>query len=150
MDAFIFGITERCLTLSMIKKFTCFLAVTLALFACNNAAKKEPVTDTDVATAFIRAVLDNDFKTAKKYLLNDETNQQYFESNQRQYESKDAAELSKYKSSDIIINSLEPLNDTTIINYSNSYKKDIKTKLRLVRSNGQWLIDLKYTFAENQ
>ncbi|MGF2413495.1 MAG: hypothetical protein ACQUYJ_14280, partial [Ferruginibacter sp.] len=85
-----------------------------------------------------------------KYLLNDETNQQDFESNQRQYESKDAAELSKYKSSDIIINSLEPLNDTTIINYSNSYKKDIKTKLRLVRSNGQWLIDLKYTFAENQ
>jgi hypothetical protein len=130
----------------MIKKFTCFLAITLAFFSCNNSTNKEPVTDTDVATAFIRAVLDNDFKTAQKYLLNDEANQQYFESNQRQYQSKDADELAKYKSSDIIINSLVPLSDTTIINYSNSYKKDIKTKLRLVRRNGQWLIDLKYTF----
>jgi Domain of unknown function (DUF4878) len=101
-----------------------------------------------VANAFIRAVLDNDFKTAQKYLLNDETNQRYFESSQQQYQAKDAAELAKYKSSDIIINTLEPLNDTAIINYSNSYKKDIKTKLRLVRSNGQWLIDLKYTFTE--
>ena len=132
----------------MIKKITCLFAIAITLFACNSAAKKVPVTDIEVANAFIRAVLDNDFKTAQKYLLNDETNQRYFESSQQQYQAKDAAELAKYKSSYIIINTLEPLNDTAIINYSNSYKKDIKTKLRLVRSNGQWLIDLKYTFTE--
>ncbi len=134
----------------MIKKLFFLTALTIGLLCCNTAAEKEPVTDTDVATTFIRAVLDNDFTTAKKYLLNDEINLQYFESNKKQYQLKDAAELSKYKSSDIIINSLEPLKDTTIINYSNSYKKDTKTKLRLIRSNGQWLIDLKYTFTENQ
>jgi hypothetical protein len=134
----------------MITKTFFLTALTIALLSCNNAAKKEPVTDTDVATTFIRAVLDNDFTTAKKYLLNDEINLQYFESNKQQYQLKDAGELSKYKSADIIINSLEPLKDTTIINYSNSYKKDTKTNLRLIRSNGQWLIDLKYTFAANQ
>jgi len=134
----------------MIKKVIYSFIIAAAVFSCNNASNKEPVTDTAVATTFIRAVLDNDFKTARKYLLNDETNRQYFESFQHQYQSKGADELSKYKSADIIINTLEPLNDTTIVNYSNSYKKDMKNKLKLVRSNGQWLIDLKYTFTETQ
>jgi hypothetical protein len=133
----------------MLKKIYYSIAMAIILLACNNAATKAPVTDTDVATTFIRAVLDNDFITARKYLLNDEINLQYFESNKQQYQLKDADELSKYKSADIIINSLEPLKDTTIINYSNSYKKDTKTNLRLIRSNGQWLVDLKYTFASN-
>jgi hypothetical protein len=145
-----FVIAKRCLTLMMIKKICFSITIAIFLLACNNTATKDPVTDTDVATTFIRAVLDNDFTTAKKYLLNDEINLQYFESNKKQYQLKDAGELSKYKSADIIINSLEPLQDTTIINYSNSYKKDTKTNLRLIRSNGQWLIDLKYTFTANQ
>ena len=123
----------------------------ILLFSCNNGTKKEPVTDTDVATTFIRAVLDNDFKIAEKYLLIDETNKQYFETFRRQYQLKEKSELDKYKASDILINNLDQKNDSvTIINYSNSYKKDMKTNLKLVRPNGQWLIDLKYTFPENQ
>jgi hypothetical protein len=134
----------------MIKKIFLPPVIYLLLFSCNSNVKNAPVTDTDVATAFIRGVLDNDFKTAQQYLLNDETNTQYFETFKHQYQLKDKSELEKYKAADIIINSLEPLKDTTIINYSNSYKKDMKNKLRLIRSNGKWLIDLKYTFAENQ
>jgi hypothetical protein len=134
----------------MIKKIFLLPVICLLLFSCNSNTKKDPVTDTDVATAFIRGVLDNDFITAQQYLLTDETNKQYFETFRHQYQSKDKSELEKYKAADIIINSLEPLKDTTIINYSNSYKKDMKNKLRLVRSNGKWLIDLKYTFTENQ
>jgi hypothetical protein len=134
----------------MIKKIFLIPLFCLMLFSCNSNAKKNPVTDTDVATTFIRGVLDNDFTTAQQYLLNDETNKQYFETFKHQYQLKDKSELGKYKAADIIINSLEPLKDTTIINYSNSYKKDTKNKLRLIRSNGKWLIDLKYTFTENQ
>lgn len=133
----------------MIKKIIYAALFFTAFISCNNTAKTNPVTDTDVATAFIRAVLDNDFKTAEKYLLKDETNLQYFESFQHQYKLKTSNELEKYKSADIIINSLEPLSDTTIINYSNSYEKNSKTKIKLVRSNGQWLVDLKFTFTEN-
>ncbi len=132
-------------------KNTCSVFIIICLFSCNNTQQNNPVTDTDVATTFIRTVLDNNFITAEKYLLKDETNMQYFESFKHQYQSKDETELVKYKSSDILINSLTSLNDTTtIINYSNSYKKTMKNKLKLVRSNGKWLIDLKYTFAENQ
>jgi PhoPQ-activated pathogenicity-related protein len=134
----------------MIKNIILLTTLTTGLLCCNTAAKKEPVTDTDVATTFIRGVLDNDFKTAQQYLLKDETNTQFFETFRHQYQLKDKSELEKYKAADIIINSMEPLKDTTIINYSNSYKKEVQNKLRLVRSNGQWLIDLKYTFSENQ
>jgi type IV secretory pathway component VirB8 len=132
----------------MITKLFFSIAITTALFACTN---KTPVTDTGVATTFIRGVLDNDFKTAQQYLLKDETNQQYFETFQRQYQSSNKTELGKYKAADILINSIEQASDTTtIINFSNSYKKNIAQKLKLLRRDGRWLIDLKYTFAENQ
>lgn len=135
----------------MIKKLLSAFALYIILLSCNNGTKKEPVTDTGVATTFIRAVLDNDFITAEKYLLKDETNQQFFESFRHQYQLKDKAELDKYKAADILINNLDTQNDSlTIINYSNTYKKDMKTNLKLMRLNGQWLIDLKYTFPENQ
>ena len=121
------------------------------ILSCNNKAKKNPVTDIEVATTFIRAVLDNDFKTAEKYLLNNEVNQQYFKSYQQQYQSNTQIDLQKYKAADILINTLQPLNDTTtVINFSNSYKKEIKKNIKLLRNNGQWLIDFKYTFTENK
>lgn len=128
----------------------CFFAV-LFFYSCNTATTSKPVTDTDVATAFIRAVLDNDFKTADKYLLKDETNNQYFESFRQQYQLKNETELKKYKAADIIINEIIPQNDSVhLVDYSNTYKKEEKNKLKLVWINNQWLIDLKFTFTENQ
>lgn len=135
----------------MITKLIVAVALTATLFSCNFSATKTPVTDTDVATTFIRAVLDNDFITAEKYLLNDEANQQYFKSFQQQYKLNPKTELEKYKEADIIVNTLTPLGDSvTIINYSNSYKKEVKKNIKLVRSSGKWLIDFKYTFAVNE
>lgn len=149
--AFLFALCQRCLTLTMIKKLLPVFVLYVLLLSCNNGTKTEPVTDTDVATTFIRAVLDNDFKTAEKYLLVDETNKQYFETFRHQYQSKEKAELENYKAADIVINEIKPENDSVhLVNYSNSYKKEIQNKLKLVWVNSQWRIDLKYTFAENQ
>jgi hypothetical protein len=135
----------------MIKKILAVSTLIIALFACNGGSTKVPVTDTDVASAFIRAVLDNDFKTAQQYLLADETNKQYFETFQHQYQSKEKEELAKYKAADIIINEIKPESDSVhIVDYSNSYKKEIKNKLKLNWVNGKWMVDLKYTFAANQ
>lgn len=135
----------------MIKKFIYASILLITFLSCGDAVKKNPVTATDVATTFIRSVLDNDFKTAEKYLLADEVNQQYFKSFQQQYQTMAAGELENYKKADIIINTLNGVNDsTTIINYSNTYKKEAVSDLKLLRRNGQWLIDLKYTFAKNQ
>jgi hypothetical protein len=133
----------------MITKLSCILAICIALWSCNAAAKKEPVTDIEVATAFIRGALDNDFKTARQYLLKDETNQQFLETFERQHHSMSSDELEKYKSADIVINEIKPESDSVhLVNYSNTYKKEQKTNLKLVWVNGQWLVDLKYTFEK--
>lgn len=121
-----------------------------AVFSCNPGEKKVAVTDMDVATAFIRNILDNDFRSAEQYLLKDEMNRQYFERFEQQYHSKDKAELEKYKASDILINSMENINDSTrIVNYSNTYMKTVKTKLKLVWTDNKWKVDLKYISATN-
>lgn len=131
------------------KRFSllCFAAV-IMMCSCAPDDKKDPVTDTDVATAFIRASLDNDLKTAEKFILPDTVNGQYFETFKRQYRQKDAAELEKYKSAEIVIDELKPENDSvhTVI-YSNTYTNK-KNKLKLVWKNNKWLVDLKYTFTE--
>ena len=121
----------------------------MALSSCNTE-KKITNTDIEVARGFIKDILDNNFKDAETYVLREETNQQYFELFKKEYESKSKAELENYKNADIIINEISPVNDSvSIINYSNSFKKDKSNKLKMVRINGQWMVDLKYTFSGN-
>lgn len=126
------------------------LVLIFFLFSCGNGQNEIPKTDTDVATAFIRDILDNRIDEAEKYLLKDDTNDDFFKRFSEQYRRKEKAELEKYKSAEIIINEISNVTDSvTIVNYSNTYKKDQKNKLKLVRINGHWLIDLKYTFSGN-
>ena len=134
----------------MIRNFMAIVLLTTVLLSCNNKEKKAPVTDTDVATAFIRDILDNHISDAEQFVLKDESNQQYFEIIKQQYAKKDKAELEKYKAADIIINEISYVTDTIcIVNYSNSYNKVLKNKVKVVRVDGKWLIDLKYTFSGN-
>jgi transcriptional regulator NrdR family protein len=131
----------------MIRNFATLL-ITAVLFGCGGNTK-EPVTDTDVATAFIRASLDNDLKTAAKFVLPDDTNEQYMQTFNRMFAQKDKAELDKYKASEVVIDELKPESDSvhTVI-YSNTYTNK-KDKLKLVWKGGRWLVDLKYTFNAN-
>lgn len=134
----------------MIKKYLFLFIVTAVAFSCNTKTKKTPVTDVEVATAFIRNLLDNNFTEAEQYLLKDETNSQIFERFKKQYSEKDKAILEKYKQADIIVNNISYITDSVcIFNYSNSYSRADKTILKVVRVNNTWLIDLKYTFSGN-
>ena len=134
----------------MNKKSLFLIILIVTLLACNTATKKAPVTDIEVATTFVRDILDNKFTEAEQYLLKDETNNQYFDRFQQNYHAQDKNKLDKYKDADIIVNDISYVTDTVcIFNYSNSYTKDIKTKLKLVRINSKWLVDLKYTFSGN-
>ena len=129
-------------------KLKLFAAIFLLLLSSScNDKRANPTTDIDVARAFIKDILENDFKDAKRFVLDDETNNQYFELSKKNFEHKTKEELKEYKDADIIVNELTSVNDSvTIINYSNSYKKESKGKVKVVRVNGQWLVDLKYTF----
>lgn len=133
----------------MIRTLLFSLLLALGLAACSGNDKKVE-SDIDVANAFIRDLLDNKLKEAEAMVLPDEENKQYFEVIRQQYSKKGAEELEKYKSSTIIINEVSPLNDSvSFVNYSNSYNKVDKNKLKLVRKDGKWLVDLKYTFSGN-
>jgi hypothetical protein len=136
----------------MIKKYLAFIILTATIFSCSNSVeKKTAVTDIDVATAFVRALLDNDFKEAEQYLYKDEMNTQIFERFKKQYSGKDKATLEKYKEAQIIVNETSVVKPDSIFifNYSNSYSRTDKTVLKLVRINNKWLVDLKYTFSGN-
>jgi len=130
-------------------KFLCVVVGIGLLSACNNK-KTVPNTDIEVARAFIKDILENNFKDAETFVFKEETNKQYFDLFKKEYESKSKTELENYKSADIIINEISPVNDSvSIINYSNSFKRDKSNKVKMVRVNGQWLVDLKYTFSGN-
>jgi hypothetical protein len=118
-----------------------------SLLSCNNETKKIPTTDDEVATTFIRHVLDDNFKDAESYLLKDDANIQYFERFKESYEKKEKAELDAYKKADITINEIKKIGDSLrLIDYANSYKKEVKQKLKLVWKDNKWQVDLKYTF----
>mgnify|MGYP000965601519 CR=1 FL=1 len=132
----------------MLKRSTLPLLLA-ALFSCSSPAKKEPVTDVEVARAFVRNILDDKFDDAEKLLLKDQTNSELFNRFKRDYNSKKKDILNKYKEADIIVNEISYITDTIcIFNYSNSYTRDPK-KLKVVRVNGRWLIDFQYTFSGN-
>ena len=127
-----------------------FIVLNVLLLCSCDSGKNIPNTDIGVAQAFIKDILENNFKEAETLILKEDTNNQYFNLFKKEYESKNSAELENYKNASIIVNEMSPVNDSvSIINYSNSYKKDKSNKLKMVRVNGQWLVDLKYTFSGN-
>ncbi|MBC7689082.1 MAG: hypothetical protein H7211_12990 [Aquabacterium sp.] len=127
-----------------------FAILGIALFSACNSNSKVPNTDIEVARSFIKNILDNDFKAAETLVLEEDTNKQYFDLFKKEYESKSREDLENYRKADIIINEISPVNDSvSIINYSNSFKKDKSNKLKMVRVSNRWLVDLKYTFSGN-
>lgn len=125
--------------------------VLLFITGCDQQVKKIK-TNADPLEAgreFINASLTGDYDYAKKYLLTDSTNLMYFDRFVEFDEKKPAADKEGYKNANIIINSTEKISDTiTVINYSNTYKKE-PAKIKLVRKNNEWLVDFKYTFLDS-
>ena len=136
----------------MIKNYLTLIILAAIIFYCSNSDKKKTaVTQIDVANAFVRSLLDNNFTEAEQYLYKDETNSQIFERFKKQYSGKDKATLEKYKEAQIIVNetSMVKPDSIFIFNYSNSYSRADTTILKLVRIDNKWLVDLKYTFSGN-
>lgn len=137
------------------KKLTIFGFLLLQLLiACNNNdADKNAETptsenDVDAARNFIRASLNGKMDEAKSMLLKDSASQQYFDSYEQFYKTRmDPEDKRGYRESSINIRSVRQVNDSvSVINYSNSFKKK-DDSLKVVRVNGEWLVDFKYSFS---
>jgi hypothetical protein len=125
------------------------LVTILITAACSHSAevsKKDPL---ESGRGFIEASLKGDYDEAKKYLLKDSVNMQYFEGLENFYAKRSDEEKEGYKNANILIDSTQQLSDSvTIITYSNTYKNK-PSKLKVVKKNNEWLVDFKYTFNSN-
>lgn len=129
------------------KLLTAIIA-TLVFLSCNSEdQKKETLSenDTDAARNFIRAALDGKWDDARKYMVQDSTNMELIDRSETMYSGMDRQVKRSYRESNIRFYETRVLNDSvTIINYSNTYKNE-KDSLKVVKTGGQWLIDLKYS-----
>lgn len=120
------------------------LTFIVLLTACNNDnnyAKAENAQD--AGREFIRASLDGNYEKAEFYLLQDSTNRLLIGKWKKDYDHSDENTQQQYKDASILPILVRNLNDSnTLYTFSNSYKKDTTT-IKIVRLNGEWLVDLK-------
>ncbi len=136
----------------MFRKAALYIFISATAVSCDSKKElKGTESDTDVAMAFIQSTLKNDIKEAKKYIVNDEQNEQLLQDYSRWYSKQASTKTNAFKNANVVIHSIEPVvaDSMEIIYYSNSSEQDVKNKLKLVRVNGQWLIDFKYTVSGN-
>ena len=127
-----------------------FLYIAAVSFSGCNEKKAMPDSDIDTARTFIKNIQDNNFEAAESFILADQENKASLSKLKKDAQAKSTAALEKYKNADIIIDELTPVNDSvTIVNYAISSNKEQKNKLKLIKRNGKWLVDLKYTFSGN-
>ncbi|MBI1343788.1 MAG: hypothetical protein GC171_12700 [Terrimonas sp.] len=126
----------------------------LFLFLCacneNKVSEQEPEdqkTDLNAATDFIRYALDGNYDKARKMVVPDSVNRQTIDLFEWDYRNKRSPEEKRsYRESSIHILQSRHLNDSvTILTYSNSFR-NTPDSLKVVRINGQWLIDMSYRF----
>jgi hypothetical protein len=126
----------------------------LALFAlsCTNEEDQyhQPENALDAGREFIQQSLKGKFTTAEMYMLQDKENKYWLSKWREEFSKTSEQEKATYNKASINIAEVKDVvpDSITIINYSNSYKK-VPQKIKVVKYNGEWKIDFKYTFSGN-
>lgn len=123
----------------------------MAFLLFTSCGSKYPPSENafDAGREFIDACLKGDFNKASFYMLQNATNNNILDSLQKEYNAKSTTLQQQYKSASIIIDQEETFSDSIhIIYYKNSYDK-VAHKIKVVKSNDNWLVDFKYTFNGN-
>jgi hypothetical protein len=132
------------------KILTSVLIVLSILMGCSQPEGfTSPEDPLDAGREFIRALLDGDYEKGSLYVLDDPEDQEIFRRYERYMKKQPQKELLNLKSSSIIINKIENSGDSiSVINFSNSHSMK-PMDLKVVKVNGEWKIDLSYTFSGN-
>ncbi len=121
-----------------------FIAVSLA--SCNSPADTDVATnDLVVAKQFVQAALKGKYDKASDYMLHDSLNDDRLDAVSRiQLSSEEKQGL---WDASINIHHRKLINDSTsIIVYSNSFHKENKDTLKVIKRERKWLVDFKYLF----
>jgi hypothetical protein len=127
-----------------------FAICTLLFIACKQEPKYIKAENAlDAGREFIDAFLDGDTDKATFYMLKDEENESLLKKMHKQLKRRNAEDQKGYKESSIIIGEIEYITEKeAIIPYQSSYDRTGR-KVKVVQQNGDWLVDLKYTFNPN-
>jgi hypothetical protein len=128
-----------------------FLFLLFSFIACktkDKAARSE--NDIDAARDFIQAALEGNFDKARTFMLDDSVNVNWMDNIERSFMKNDDETKYNYRKASIHIHDISyPVKDSvTVVIFSNSFKNDHDT-LKVVKKNGQWLVDFKYLFQHD-
>jgi hypothetical protein len=133
-------------------KYLLFILACVLLFSCKNEDEeyKKAENALDAGREFIQHSLKGKFNTANRYMLQDEDNQFWLAKSIQIFNKYTEQEKAAFNKASININEVNDVtpDSVTIITFSNSYKK-VPQKLKVVKYNGEWLVDFKYTFSGN-
>jgi hypothetical protein len=126
------------------------IMIILGAWGCTQPEGFTPPEDPlDAGREFIRALLDGDYEKGALYILNDPEDLEIYKRYERYMKKQPRKELLNLKSASIIINNLENRGDSIcIINFSNSHSMK-PMDLKIVKIEGDWKVDLSYTFSGN-
>lgn len=107
--------------------------------------------DIDAARNFINLALDGKWTEARQLMVQDSLNNVYLDLAERNYQQRlDLDARIQYRNATINIRSVDAQPDgSTVVHYSNSYRRQ-EDSVKVVQQNGQWLVDLKYSFPESK
>ncbi len=122
------------------------------MLSCNNKeGYKKGVDAVDAGTQFIRASLNGNYDKASFYLYKDSAgvNEMLLNKWRNDYNGWKQEDKVGHKEANIIVITTQQVNDSTL-NYifRNSYKKDTTT-IKVIKTKGEWLVDLKDTFIKS-
>lgn len=125
-------------------KKTILFLLSAACFACNPKQQEYRKAEDalDAGREYIQSCLTGDFGKAAFYTTGDEANTRLLKQTEDIYRSKDKEGRQQFRTASININEVKELNDSsTLIQYSNSFDKEIH-KLVVVKRNNDWKVDL--------
>ena len=132
------------------KYVVCFLMLLGVFSSCSSEDNYEPADNALVATQqFLLGCLKGDFKQADYYLLKDSSNEAQLKGLKDAYYQNSADQRMDYRKANVIIQNDEVLSTTEeVVTYQNSYDK-VNRKLKSIKTESGWKVDLKYTFSGN-
>ncbi len=122
-----------------------FIFLCTALVACGGDNEYQKAEDAqDAGREFIRATLDGDHDKARFYLFKDTTNLLLLKQHTLNYDQQSARDKKEFRASSIRPVEIRAVNDSvTLFKYHNTFHSNDTTTLRIIRVNGEWLVDLK-------
>ena len=121
-------------------------------FACKSKEDQyhEPENALDAGREFIQLSLQGKFNSANSYMLADNDNTFWLDKWSKDFSKISEEEKASFAKASINIAEVADVvpDSVTVIVFSNSYKKTPQ-KIKVVKYNGHWKVDFKYTFSGN-